>query len=749
VAAALVLTRADSCGGGDARRDEEVDVEDAPQEAPGYGCVIFVANLPVVPPEKFDKLLTVVRKIYSQIGAIREGVPRPPPGRRPSCYTVSTRLPLRGAHPVPPPASCPPPLRSDGLWMPVDEATTQSKGHCFVEFLTPAEAQAAQEQTDGYKLDKAHVFRVNLVDDFQRFGSVAEEYSPPEAKPFEPRQELMSWLLDARGRDQFAVRFADETEIYWNDGYSKRPEEVYRRTFWTESFVQWSPRGNYMTTVHRQGIALWGGPSFTRLARMAHPGMQLVDFSPGERYVATCSVTEPSNPREQTSVTVNFFDVRSGRKLRAFTGGLDDFMLPGGGAGAGAGGAPGAGSRGGLAWPVFKWAGGGEDRFVAKLGKNSVSVYEAPGFGLLDKKSLKLDAVTDCCWSPAEALLAVFQGESNGGNTPARVSLWQLPGRTELRQKQLFSVCDARLFWHPQGDYLCVKVERFTKTKKSTYSGFELFRCREKGCPMDVLELENKAEKIVAFAWEPRGHRFACIHGDAARPDVSVYTMCGGEGGSKLKLITTLKAKAANALYWSPAGHHLLLAGLKGLNGQLEWWSADEGETLATAEHFCCTDIEWDPTGRFVATSVSAVHAMENGFQVWSFSGQLLYRLPRDRFFQFCWRPRPPCLLSAEQEKAIAGNLRTYSKRYDEQDALLMTANDAGETARRADLQQDWADWLRAKRAAMDSDDYKQRLLDLLGDRAKPADETQYSQETVEEEVLIEMNEEVIQFAGR
>ena len=69
-------------------RDEEVDVEDAPLEAPGYGCVIFVANLPVVPPEKFDKLLTVVRKIYSQIGAIREGVFRPA-RRPPLCVRVA------------------------------------------------------------------------------------------------------------------------------------------------------------------------------------------------------------------------------------------------------------------------------------------------------------------------------------------------------------------------------------------------------------------------------------------------------------------------------------------------------------------------------------------------------------------------------------------------------------------------------------------------------------------------------------
>ena len=36
------------------------------------------------------------------------------------------------------------------------------------------------------------------------------------------------------------------------------------------------------------------------------------------------------------------------------------------------------------------------------------------------------------------------------------------------------------------GDYLAVKVDRFTKTRKSTYTGFELFSIREKAIPMDV-----------------------------------------------------------------------------------------------------------------------------------------------------------------------------------------------------------------------------------------------------------------------
>ena len=93
---------------------------------------------------------------------------------------------------------------------------------------------------------------------------------------------------------------------------------MYKRSFWTESYVQWSPRGNYMTTVHRQGVALWGGPGFARFAKFSHNGVQFIEFSPCERYLASGSTHDPANAREQAQVVVNFFDVRSGAKLRSF-----------------------------------------------------------------------------------------------------------------------------------------------------------------------------------------------------------------------------------------------------------------------------------------------------------------------------------------------------------------------------------------------------------------------------------------------
>ena len=141
--------------------------------------------------------------------------------------------------------------------------------------------------------------------------------------------------------------------------------------------------------------------------------------------------------------------------------------------------------------------------FFARLAKDAVQVYQAPEMTLLDKKSVKLPGVSEFCWSPGEPILATFQPEQNSGNVPARISLMQLPSRNEVRSKNLFNVSDVKMYWQSQGDYFAVKVDHHTKSKKSTYSGFELFRLRE---PMSdgSPPLPDKSGKIVAFAWEPK-----------------------------------------------------------------------------------------------------------------------------------------------------------------------------------------------------------------------------------------------------
>lgn len=75
-----------------------------------------------------------------------------------------------------------------------------------------------------------------------------------------------------------------------------------------------------------------------------------------------------------------------------------------------------------LIWILFvcRWAGGKDDKYFARIGKNVVSVYETETFSLIDKKSIKVENVMDFCWSPTDPILALFVPEL--GNQPAKAS---------------------------------------------------------------------------------------------------------------------------------------------------------------------------------------------------------------------------------------------------------------------------------------------------------------------------------------
>jgi len=663
----------------DEENDEEFPEPEVKMET-GFGNVLVVDNLPVVPEEKFEKLKNVLTKIFSQLGTLEEG----------------------------------------GIFLPKDSKGL-TKGFAFVEYEDTKEAKQACEQTNGYMLDKSHVFRVTMFDDFAKYLKVPDEYQKPDKKDFKQVENLQEWILDQRGREQFAARYADETDILWNDPQKSEPDVVHKRTFWTESYVQWSPKGRYLATVHRQGVALWGGKSWMRLHRFSHPMVRFIDFSPDERYLVTYSTADQRSGKN-SDVLLNIFEVRSGKKLRTFQGQLKDYLMPGSDA---------------LSWPVLKWS-GGDKGYFAKIGKNAIGVYEAPEMTLIGKKSMKLENVLDFCWSPTDSIISFYQPESDSGNIPARVALVSIPSKTEVKSKNLFGVSDVKMIWQPNGEYLAIQVERFTKSKKNIYTSFELLRLNEKNVPMEVLSPPDQKEKIHAFVWEPKGPRFAIVHGNGPRPSVTFYTMRDKNG--KVKLLHTLTNKQCNSIFWSPQGSFVLLAGLKSMNGQLEFFNVDDLETMATAEHFMCNYVNWDPTGRFVATSVTSENQMENGYQVWSFNGKLLTRQVKDRFYQFLWRPHPPSLLSEEEIQQVKKDLKKYIKKYEAEDEAFKLAMDENVMSERKALLEKWNAWFEKKVKLREEE--KSARAELRG---YASDEEEEGEETeIEIEEVIDIREEIM-----
>lgn len=230
--------------------------------------------------------------------------------------------------------------------------------------------------------------------------------------------------------------------------------------------MSWSPQGTMLATLHRQGVRLWGGNSWSPIQKFAHPLVKLIDFSPNERYMVTWSnepiqIPEgaPQGPQylsyEDEGNSIAVWDIKTGNLLRTFP------SLHTGPNGA----EEGAGAKKQVQWPALKWS--GDDRYVGRVTPGQqISVYELPGMGLLDKKSIKIEGVIDFEWrplgdraneeadkdskgnvgpsakgkKPTENMLVYWTPEIS--NQPARVSLMSIPSRTMLRSKNLFNVTE-------------------------------------------------------------------------------------------------------------------------------------------------------------------------------------------------------------------------------------------------------------------------------------------------------------------
>ena len=157
---------------------------------------------------------------------------------------------------------------------------------------------------------------------------------------------------------------------------------------------------------------------------------------------------------------------------------------------------------------------------------------------------------------------------------------------------------------------MCAQVNR-AKTKKTAVTTFEIYNFESKTVTTEILTMPDH---VRVFSWEPKGNKFAVIHGEenVSKVKVSFYQIT--KKGILEK--ATLENKTAKHLFWSPRGNFLVIGGH---NGTLEFYNAVLYETMAETEHYMVTDLQWDPTGRYVCTFVTAWKHQVSHFFLHSF----------------------------------------------------------------------------------------------------------------------------------
>ncbi len=131
---------------------------------------------------------------------------------------------------------------------------------------------------------------------------------------------------------------------------------------------------------------------------------------------------------------------------------------------------------------------------------------------------------------------------------------------------------------------------------------------------------------------------------------------------------------------------------------------------------------------------------MENGYHLYDFKGELLREEHIEKFKQLSWRPRPPTLLSREEQKTIRKNLREYSKDFEEQDRIEEDKEKGAIVEERRRILSEWLAWREKEEEELRDERRELGLKEEVGEDEKGDGEGAVVEEIMEE-VLDEVEE--------
>ena len=131
---------------------------------------------------------------------------------------------------------------------------------------------------------------------------------------------------------------------------------------------------------------------------------------------------------------------------------------------------------------------------------------------------------------------------------------------------------------------------------------------------------------------------------------------------------------------------------------------------------------------------------MENGYHLYDFKGTQLREQHIEQFKQFSWRPRPPTLLSKEEQKTIRRNLREYSRVFEDQDQYELDTANLAEVDTRRRLFNEWLEW----RKGVEKDLREERRELGLPEDPDEAFEAEHTADGAKDAVVEEIVEEIV-----
>ncbi|KAL0226978.1 hypothetical protein P9112_014302 [Eukaryota sp. TZLM1-RC] len=551
----------------------------------------------------------------------------------------------------------------------------KSQGFAFVTFKSDDVTLRAVDKLDNFAFDKKHTFRASLLDDIHKFENVPDDYpGPPKIPPTESTPtDLHEHLLDRRARPQLLMHYSEGddvvTSIHSIDNIEGLKHEFERHQWAHEKLgLRWSTHGTYAAAFHDQGISLWGGKSFKRIMKFAHPHVRALKFSANESFLMTSTA-----PDRQERLTLKIWETLTGKELRTFNLHISD----------------------GNPFESFKIS--NCERYLARIMRDKVAIYDL--FNDLEpirKSIIKETNVMAIAWSPKDPILSLYIAE---GMIPSRIMILAFDKNKNVKQirvKTIVQVKNIDFYWAPNGDYLLCKILKTSKSGKTDFMGFELFKLREREVPCITLP-DLKAENVTHVAWDPTSPKFAYIESETPRIGNLIVSMIK-EG--KVVEIARHNARPLSHIYWSPKGSVFAAVGIASpgtsFAGHVDFCLVTDSdlEVIEQTQHSTCITAQWATCGRyFLTANVASRSTFDNGFNLYNLRGKLIESQKVNKFYHVFFRPTPPPLLSKEKLDEINSTLKEKWDEFKREDDLLRNLGVGEQAERRRKLRLEWLEY--------------------------------------------------------
>ena len=307
-----------------------------------------------------------------------------------------------------------------------------------------------------------------------------------------------------------------------------------------------------------------------------------------------------------------------------------------------------------------------DDSLIGRMVNGEVHFYTQ--IDVDNKKSFPssriiLDSLNEflICPSLREFNCAIFAKESKG--RPGSIRIYSISSNDNeeiisnpLAQKTFFKADRCQFLWSPNGrNLLALTSTEVDKTGKSYYGESNLYFIAADGkfeCRVGL----NGGGPVHNFTWSPLGNEFIVIHGFMPAT-TSLFDL-------KCKQVYDFTCGSKNEANYNSAGNLIAFGGFGNLPGTIEIWRRTGAVSRVGAMQSVGTTVmEWSADGSVLLTAVLTPRLrVDNGFKLWSMTGELLHFSPYNELYQVIWAPCDSSRFSAPKIEPSIVNCPTSSQ---------------------------------------------------------------------------------------